>query len=263
MGIFLQLMLIEMLEFDSTLMFNNNLFKRLLNLLLGINIGYILINISFYWNVNHYDLQFSNNYVVYLLAMTFLIFIIEQWLFLAQRIRWFQKMSQNSTIKFDFTFHYITIYVSSMVIAFIAALCFMLINSSYLDWVILSIISQILLSYLLFKIPLVFLTTEEPVLLIVLSSTGITLFRKRFDEKINFSEQLLGAYLNAIDILGSNVISNSGSVSSIKFQDKFNLIIKEVSVSTSTIQFCYIYKGISYYASQRLTQLVRLLSKNE
>ena len=80
-------MLIEMLEFDSTLMFNNNLFKRLLNLLLGINIGYILINISFYWNVNHYDLQLSNNYVVYLLAMTFLIFIIEQWLFLAQRIR--------------------------------------------------------------------------------------------------------------------------------------------------------------------------------
>ena len=262
-GSFLWVVMMEMLEFESTLVLKNSFLKKIMYILFGINIGFILIDCSYYWNVDHFDIQFQGSIVLNLLIFTFAIFIIEQLLFLGHRILKFKSLKINASI-IDFSPHYIIFYLSSMVIAFLTAIMyiFKLIQSSYLDWIVISIFSEIIFCYLIFKIPLLFLSTEEPALLLVISNSGTSLYTKKFDSKMSFSEQLLGAYLNAIDILGSNIISNSGSVNSIKFQDKFNMAIKGVFFTDSSIKFCYIYKGISYYAPQRLDKFVNLISSH-
>ncbi len=208
---------------------------------------------------------FNDNNALYLLAFTFLLFVLDEMIFFGQRIQQFRSSSLYPSLKFDITSHSIILYLSTLSLAFLTACLyiFKILYYSYYDWVLISSLSEIIFSYLLFKIPVLFLTSEEPVLVIILSQSGTSLYLKKFTADFSYSDQLLGAYLSAVDILGSNIITDSGSVDSIKFKDKYNLVLRRSSLNETSVSICYIYKGISYYASQRLDKFVTVVSKED
>ena len=254
----------ELLEFESTLIITNVFFKRFLYLLLGLDIGYIIIDTSFAWNIDHYSIVFTDVNVQNLIVGTFSLFIIELVIFFVQRIKLFKSLDLYPPNSQSFQMKFIEFYIMPLIVAFITGLLYIFndIGNSNFGWLLLSIPAEILFSFLIFEIPLLFLTTEEPVILLILSNSGTTLYSKKFNLNLTYSDQLLGAYLSAVDILGSNVIVDSGDVYSIKFQEKFNVTIKSIPGNNSVIKFCYIYKGISFYSDQRLAKFVTLIQKD-
>ena len=130
-------------------------------------------------------------------------------------------------------------------------------------WILLSLISQVLFLLLLFKIPYIFLPSEEPLHLFVISEGGTSIFKKSFSADNYFSDQLISGYLHALDLFGSNILSESGNVKSIVFQEKFNLLINKIYINSLSIRFCYIYKGMSYYAPENLNKFIKHLYEEE
>lgn len=260
LAIFFWFVLMELLEFESTLVLRNIFFKRLIYLLLGLNIGFIVLVGSFSWSHGHYNILFLDSRYQDILVLTFLLFVLELGLFFSQRIKQFKSLNisqSNGPLFIDF-------YIIPLILIFITGVLYLfnIIGNSNYSWLLISLPALIIFSYLLFKIPLLFLTTEQPITLMILSHSGTALYTKKFSPSVSFSDQLLGAYLNAVDILGSNVILESGSVYSIKFQEKFNLLIKSVSFQDFSVKFCYIYKGVSFYSDQRLNRFVSLVQKD-
>ncbi len=99
---------------------------------------------------------------------------------------------------------------------------------------------------------------EEPVLLLVLDSTGISLFSKRFIGEEVPDEQLIAGFLSAIDGFSRDAFSASGSLERIKHQD-YTLLIH----AQKPLLFCYVFKGQSYGARQRLTAFLTALKSND
>lgn len=92
---------------------------------------------------------------------------------------------------------------------------------------------------------------EEAILLIVSSESGICLYSRRFFQKSKIDDQLIGGFLTAINNFGREALSTHGSIERIK-HGEFTLLIK----SKSRVIFCYVFKGSSYSASQKLEGFV-------
>jgi tetratricopeptide (TPR) repeat protein len=95
---------------------------------------------------------------------------------------------------------------------------------------------------------------EVPAMLLVLDTSGIQLYTKKFDQGSQVKEDLIGGLLTAVHTLSEDVFATSGSIQRIR-HNEFTVVLKPVD----SVLFCYVFTGQSYLALQRLDKLIHLL----
>ena len=96
------------------------------------------------------------------------------------------------------------------------------------------------------------LPDEAPILLLILHGGGISLFIKKFDSVTDVDEQMIGAFLNAIQSFSEEVFSQT--LDRIRLKEYTILVRPQGEFS-----FCYVYRGQSYSAQQKLTRFVEIV----
>jgi len=99
---------------------------------------------------------------------------------------------------------------------------------------------------------------EEPVLLLVVYEGGVTVFSKKFSSKELIDEMFVGGFLTAIDAFMHQTFATRGSIEKIQHQE-YTLLLK----IENPLLFCYVYKGQSFTAVQKLNQLIQKLKNSE
>lgn len=99
------------------------------------------------------------------------------------------------------------------------------------------------------------LTQEEPLMLLIITESGITLFSKIFHTPHTLEDQLIGGFLAAINTFIREAFAVSGSIERIKHQD-YTLLLNSVE----PFLVCYVFEGPSYYALKKLEQFTKELS---
>jgi tetratricopeptide (TPR) repeat protein len=102
------------------------------------------------------------------------------------------------------------------------------------------------------------LQEEEPVLLIIVYEGGVTVFSKKFSQKEMIDEMFVGGFLTAIDAFMHQTFATGGSIERIQHQE-YTLLLKV----DQPLLFCYVFKGQSFTAIQKLDQMVQELKKAE
>ena len=102
------------------------------------------------------------------------------------------------------------------------------------------------------------LQDEEPVLLIVVYEGGVTVFSQKFSQKEMIDEMFVGGFLTAIDAFMHQTFATGGSIERIKHQE-YTLMLK----AENPLLFCYVFKGQSFSAIQKLDLLIRELRKSQ
>ncbi|NHJ86873.1 MAG: tetratricopeptide repeat protein [Asgard group archaeon] len=100
------------------------------------------------------------------------------------------------------------------------------------------------------------LQEEEPVLLIIVYEGGVTVFSKKFSQKEMIDEMFVGGFLTAIDAFMHQTFATGGSIERIQHQE-YTLLLK----GENPLLFCYVFKGHSFTAIQKLDQIVIELKK--
>ncbi|NHJ49841.1 MAG: hypothetical protein FK733_18760 [Asgard group archaeon] len=101
------------------------------------------------------------------------------------------------------------------------------------------------------------LQEEEPVLLIIVYEGGITVFSKKFSQKEMIDEMFVGGFITAIDAFMHQTFATGGSIERIQHQE-YTLMLKV----EQPLLFCYVFKGQSFTAIQKLDQVVQELKKS-
>ncbi len=99
---------------------------------------------------------------------------------------------------------------------------------------------------------------EEPVLLLIVYEGGVTVFSKKFSSKEMIDEMFVGGFLTAIDAFMHQTFATRGSIEKIQHQE-YTLLLK----IENPLLFCYVYKGQSFTAVQKLNQLIQRLKNTE
>lgn len=95
---------------------------------------------------------------------------------------------------------------------------------------------------------------EEPVLLLIVAEGGIPLFSQNFSQETKFNDLLVGGFLTAINLFMQEAFATEGSIERIKHQD-YTLVLQ----FKETLRFCYVFKGPSYGAKNKLSNFVQQL----
>ena len=264
-GVLFWILVIEILHFDEDInILGNILLLRSAYILLGLATGVTLFDTSEKLVNKTYELTFSHPITYILVFFMYALFFIFQVSLLRYRGRKFQHMEKISVSHAMVSNILILVYYSS----FCSALILFLIDNIFhlpnysIFWVLFGLISQIIITILIILIPVTLLTTEEPRFFMILTESGTSIYARNFTNEITIPEQLIAAYISALDSLGSKIISSSGIVTSVKFEDLYTFINTSINTDNSFIRFCYIYKGISYYASTRLTRFSQEINRN-
>lgn len=93
------------------------------------------------------------------------------------------------------------------------------------------------------------LVEEEPIMLIILSEDGFLVYSKTFALTAEVSERMIGGFVQAVQRISHEVFSQA--LDRIKFET-YTLLIR----SKDPLTFCYICKGQSYSAQQKLDQFI-------
>ncbi|MHA1125070.1 MAG: tetratricopeptide repeat protein [Candidatus Heimdallarchaeota archaeon] len=101
------------------------------------------------------------------------------------------------------------------------------------------------------------LQDEEPVLLIIVYEGGVTVFSQKFSQREMIDEMFVGGFLTAIDAFMHQTFATGGSIERIKHQE-YTLMLK----GENPLLFCYVFKGQSFSAIQKLDVLIRDLQKS-
>jgi len=91
------------------------------------------------------------------------------------------------------------------------------------------------------------LTPEVPVLLLIIGEGGFPLFSNQFTEKYTFEEDIISGFLSAFNTFSGELFSKG--LDRAKFGD-YMILMQAVS----TFSVCYLFKGQTYLAKQKLTQ---------
>ena len=92
---------------------------------------------------------------------------------------------------------------------------------------------------------------ENPVLLLIVSEQGIPLFSQSFNLDSKFDDLLVGGFLTAINSFMQEAFATAGSIERIKHQD-YTLVLQ----SKDSLRFCYVFKGPSYGAMNKLSNFI-------
>ncbi|MCE7741214.1 MAG: tetratricopeptide repeat protein [Candidatus Heimdallarchaeota archaeon] len=99
---------------------------------------------------------------------------------------------------------------------------------------------------------------EEPVLFIIISEYGENIYTKRFESEITIDDALVGGFLTAINKFIQEVFESVGIIERIKHQD-YTILMK----TQEKLFFCYIIKGKSYIAQNKIKTLLDRLVNNK
>ena len=102
------------------------------------------------------------------------------------------------------------------------------------------------------------LPEEIPVVLLILAVSGMSVFSKQFISEERLEDQLIGGFLTAINAVAANVLSESGSLEGIRHGD-YTLLMKPVE----SLLACYVFKGHSYFATQKLRKFGESLKRSK
>jgi tetratricopeptide (TPR) repeat protein len=91
------------------------------------------------------------------------------------------------------------------------------------------------------------LSEEEPVLFLILARSGMSMFSKHFVSESLLADQLIGGFLTAINAFTQQAFSESGAIEGIKHRE-YTILMNP----TDPLLCCYVFKGPSYYALQKL-----------
>lgn len=95
------------------------------------------------------------------------------------------------------------------------------------------------------------LSEEEPILVMLLAAGGICVHSKSFAPVTKVSEHMIAGFLNALQKFSEEVFSQT--------LDRIRLEAYTVLVRfEEPFTYCYVYKGQSYSAQQKLTRLIEL-----
>ncbi|MHA2224476.1 MAG: tetratricopeptide repeat protein [Candidatus Hodarchaeales archaeon] len=97
------------------------------------------------------------------------------------------------------------------------------------------------------KVDIQELPEEEPVIFLILNRGGMSMFSRHFVSKKFLADQLIGGFLTAINAFTQQAFSESGTIEGIRHKD--NTILMK---PTESLLCCYVFKGPSYYALQKL-----------
>ncbi len=97
---------------------------------------------------------------------------------------------------------------------------------------------------------------EEPVLLLILAEGGVLLFSFPFTKEWKFDDELFGGFLTAFNSISDEVFAEG--IDRVKFGQNTVLMnpVEDYSI-------CYLFKGQSYAAKQRLIKFSDILKKKE
>ncbi|MFQ6125676.1 MAG: tetratricopeptide repeat protein [Candidatus Heimdallarchaeota archaeon] len=94
------------------------------------------------------------------------------------------------------------------------------------------------------------LQPDEPLLLLILTESGISIYSKKFTLGQQLDDQLIGGLLTAINNFGKEVFAGA-ETDRITYQE-YTVVLKALE----SLLFCYIFKGQSYLALQKLERLI-------
>ena len=97
------------------------------------------------------------------------------------------------------------------------------------------------------------LETEQPVLLTIISKKGSMIFSNPFTADMTFDVNRIGDFLSSFNTFSDQIFSES--LDRVKFLD-FTLILKEIN----SFIICYMFKGQSYSAQQKLLHFSNALT---
>lgn len=95
---------------------------------------------------------------------------------------------------------------------------------------------------------------EKPILLVIVAEVGIPLFSQYFGPETQINDLLVGGFLTAINSFMQEAFATEGSIERIKHQD-YTLVLQ----FKKTLRFCYVFKGPSYGAMNKLSDFIHQL----
>ncbi len=99
---------------------------------------------------------------------------------------------------------------------------------------------------------------EEPVMFMLLKSTGMPIYSKNFLLKEELDDSLMSGFLSAINIFAKEAFSTKGPINRIKHND-YTIIINNIE----SYLLCYIFKGQSFSALQKLSKIDDKIKLND
>ncbi|MBY8989896.1 MAG: hypothetical protein KGD58_04000 [Candidatus Lokiarchaeota archaeon] len=100
------------------------------------------------------------------------------------------------------------------------------------------------------------LINEEPILLLILATGGVLLFSHSFADEWRFDSELFGVFLAALNSISDEIFSEG--LDRVKFGQ--HTVLME---SIANFSMCYLYKGQTYLAKQKLTNFTLLVQEND
>ncbi|MFW9992548.1 MAG: tetratricopeptide repeat protein [Candidatus Odinarchaeota archaeon] len=98
---------------------------------------------------------------------------------------------------------------------------------------------------------------EHPILLLVFTREGVGIFSKNYTPERKINDQIIAGYLTAINMFSSEAFAVSGNIERIK-HDEYTLLIGQ----KDPLLFCYVFKGQTYTAQQKLNNFIKNLEKS-
>lgn len=99
---------------------------------------------------------------------------------------------------------------------------------------------------------------EEPVMFMLLKTTGMPIYSKNFTLKGELDDALMSGFLSAINIFAKEAFSAKGPINRIKHND-YTIIINNIE----SYLMCYIFKGQSFSALQKLVKIIDKVKLND
>lgn len=99
------------------------------------------------------------------------------------------------------------------------------------------------------------ITPEIPVLLLIIGQGGFPLFSNQFEKEYKIEEDLLSGFLEAINSFSGELLSKQ--LDRVKFED-YMILMQNIE----NFSVCYLFKGQTYIAKQKLTQFTESIKKD-
>jgi hypothetical protein len=96
---------------------------------------------------------------------------------------------------------------------------------------------------------------EQSTVLLILSKGGVLIFSYPFSNEWNFDEDIFSSFLSAFASFSTDFFSKG--LDRVKFGDEMMLM-----ESIGSFSFCYLFKGQTYLAKQKLTKFTEEVQKN-
>ncbi|MFX1324652.1 MAG: tetratricopeptide repeat protein [Promethearchaeota archaeon] len=93
------------------------------------------------------------------------------------------------------------------------------------------------------------ITNEDPVVILIVSESGVPVFSQSFDTEWDFQDHLFGGFLSAINSFSDEMFAQGLDRATF---GHYNLLMKLIS----PFMVCYLYKGSTYVASQRIQHFI-------